>query len=409
MVPSLRHRRPTVPPVENTSGRDTPTMQASPPRPDFPPVPQTPSPPPSHREPSPHTPPNPDHSAEPSRARRGRGRGRGRGRRGQGTQRARQSRSISLPWADQSLATPEERNSEDEEQARTTQGSIAQGTTASQYRRRIEATQGHQPWQGTPRSAEGFVNEEPSHGYRTRKPTPSVRSVSLHWHQEPQLRTLAKHSRIVPGQVSSGVITAIPDAIRKKISNGWRSHVPLTYLTDNFCQNIPKHANLKDTYVIDPGTNALAPSSGSNLDSSSKDRLTFGEWHSAWRRLLDLIKEYFESNDSWLKHFSLIANADDAQSNWKTWLLYDIEVRKQSVNSTIDPGIFQVNIFNDCQTKAQENKIDAQLAAMVNNFQGPQMHSHATSSDSFLRYWRKSTAIGEAHIADLWQKRRCRC
>ncbi|KAG8910347.1 hypothetical protein FRC02_007251 [Tulasnella sp. 418] len=155
MVPSLRPRRPTVPPVDqNTSGRDTPTMQASPPPPNFPPIPQTPSPPPSHREPtpprepSPHTPPNLERSAEPSRARRGRGRGRGRGRRGQGTQRSRRSRSISLPRADHPPATPEERNSEDEEQARTTQGSIAQGTTASQYQRRIEATQGRQPWQG---------------------------------------------------------------------------------------------------------------------------------------------------------------------------------------------------------------------------------------------------------------------
>ncbi|KAG8921451.1 hypothetical protein FRC02_000229 [Tulasnella sp. 418] len=193
-----------------------------------------------------------------------------------------------------------------------------------------------------------------------------------------------KHSHIQPGLVSEGTIFVVPDAIQRKFENGWKEHIPLMYLTDKYCQNTASHVELKDVFTLDPKTNMLLTSISSSLSNRGEDQLEFVDWHAAWRRLLALIEEFFEDQDHerWLKHFSAIAQSKNLKGNWKTWLLYDIEVRRQAVRSKIDLGIHQVNIYNNCHLDAEKIRWADSLTNVVDRFKDLRTNHRGASGSS---------------------------
>ena len=97
----------------------------------------------------------------------------------------------------------------------------------------------------------------------------------------------------VPGLVSTSAAFIVPDNVRKKFTEGWVVHVPLTFLTNKGCLMKDKlTVNLsQDVLTIDNATGTIQTSSTSLADEGELD-LTFDEWHQAWRRLLDLIRNF---------------------------------------------------------------------------------------------------------------------
>jgi hypothetical protein len=95
------------------------------------------------------------------------------------------------------------------------------------------------------------------------------------------------------GLVGTNAAYLVPDNIRKKFMEGWRSHVPLTYLTDRGC--LLKNKSLlnaaQDILSYDPSTGQVITTSKA-LNDNGELELTFDEWHQVWRRLLDLIRSY---------------------------------------------------------------------------------------------------------------------
>ena len=111
-----------------------------------------------------------------------------------------------------------------------------------------------------------------------------------------------------PGLVGTNTSFIVPDNIRKKSSDDWNVHVPLSYLTDKSCEFKTKSAlsAAQDILSFDPSTGQVIATS-KVLHDNGELELTFDEWHQAWRRLLDLIKTFVPREFLlWEIHYSRI-------------------------------------------------------------------------------------------------------
>ena len=87
-------------------------------------------------------------------------------------------------------------------------------------------------------------------------------------------------------------------------------HIPLTYLTDKHCAYKKSTTIFHDTLVIDETSRRLITAS-KPLSDVGELKLTFEEWHQAWRRLLPLIKEFLPDDyDAWNTHFLTIRDKE---------------------------------------------------------------------------------------------------
>ena len=90
-----------------------------------------------------------------------------------------------------------------------------------------------------------------------------------------------------PGLIGKNTSYIVPDNIRKKFSDGWNTHVTLSYLTYKSCQFKTKSALSAAQSIL-----SFNPSTGQViatlkvLHDNGELELTFDEWNQAWRRLL---------------------------------------------------------------------------------------------------------------------------
>jgi len=81
------------------------------------------------------------------------------------------------------------------------------------------------------------------------------------------------------------------------------------------------------------------------LPNDGEYDLTFDQWHQGWRRLLKLITEFIlEEYHAWNIHFTSIRDKVSRPENWKLWVMYDTELRRQSVTSSVDPSRFHPDL-----------------------------------------------------------------
>ncbi|EIN09116.1 hypothetical protein PUNSTDRAFT_134282 [Punctularia strigosozonata HHB-11173 SS5] len=198
---------------------------------------------------------------------------------------------------------------------------------------------------------------------------PIVRVLIVHPSVEDDARTSprpAQKSLAESALEAKADCYSIPDPIRKKFQEGWTTHIPLNYLTDKAVAEYGCDTSslLTDMYAVDPARGLIQAEKV--LPSAGELKLSFGEWHQAWKRLLQLIKAYFPRDyERWKKHFRRICCTDGATSeNWTLWLAYDAEVRRRCHLEGIDPGTFHKNIWN----KVEPAHIKAQVMASLQPF-----------------------------------------
>ena len=171
--------------------------------------------------------------------------------------------------------------------------------------------------------------------------------------------TTRKRPERILGLTGSSASYMVPENIRKKFSEGWSSHVPLTYLTDKYCEfkNRSSLNAAQDILSIDPSTGQVITTSRVLHDNGELE-LTFDEWHQAWRRLLDLIKTHIPKEYLlWEVHYSRIMNSENRSELWPLYLAYDAEIRKRTTQFPIDPSVFSIGIWNDLETRYSHKKI----------------------------------------------------
>ncbi|KAJ7489660.1 hypothetical protein B0H11DRAFT_1720127, partial [Mycena galericulata] len=158
-----------------------------------------------------------------------------------------------------------------------------------------------------------------------------------------------------PGLTASNAGYLIAEGIRKKFSgaDGWKTHVPLQYLTDKYC-SFANHASTKelnDLFTVDNSAGALV-SMPKELAFEPELSLTFDEWFQAWGRLLELIETYVpEEHAMWVTHFESILHRPNRAHNWALCLEYDSQIRRRVCTSSIDPSIFHLDVWNELEAE----------------------------------------------------------
>jgi hypothetical protein len=177
--------------------------------------------------------------------------------------------------------------------------------------------------------------------------------------------TVRKRPARTPGLVGTNAAFLVPDNIRRKFMEGWITHVPLTYLTDKGCllKNKSSLNASQDVLSYDPTTGQVVTTSRTLSDHGELD-LTFDEWHQAWRRLLDLIKSFLPQEFlMWEVHYQFILNSDNRSEMWPLYLAYDAEIRKRATQTSIDPSVFSIGIWNDLEARYTTKKVYAMIQA----------------------------------------------
>lgn len=156
----------------------------------------------------------------------------------------------------------------------------------------------------------------------------------------------------VLGQTTSNTGSLVHEAIRRKFSgaDGWTSHVPLNYLTDDYCSFHNHHTKTKqldDTLIFD-SSGVVAKEK--ELAFEPELRLDFDEWTQAWGRLLELIETYVPAEyNLWLVHYERIAKAPNRSRRWELWLAYDSGIRRRALSSSIDPSVHDLDLWNELE------------------------------------------------------------
>ncbi|KAJ7724787.1 hypothetical protein B0H16DRAFT_1245203, partial [Mycena metata] len=169
----------------------------------------------------------------------------------------------------------------------------------------------------------------------------------------PASSTGRKRPARTPGLKASSAGFLVPDAIRKKFSGprGWDSHVPLNFLTDKFCAfaNTAAAKELNDIFLVDSTSGAVV-STARELSVDSELALSFDEWFQAWGRLLELIQTYVpEEHELWVVHFNSILHRPNRAQRWPLCLEYDSTVRRRALNTSLDPAVFQDEIWDELE------------------------------------------------------------
>ncbi|EIN03378.1 hypothetical protein PUNSTDRAFT_139604 [Punctularia strigosozonata HHB-11173 SS5] len=260
--------------------------------------------------------------------------------------RRRHARSPSSSSSSSQGSRPSSRGSSGRSHGRRSSRSPSSGSSSSTHRSRTTHARRHAPRRSHSRNRR---SRSERHIHRVQETTKGPR--------RPQL---------VRGKQAKADCYSIPDPIRKKFQEGWTTHIPLNYLPDKAvaeygCDTL---SLLTDMYAVDPARGLIQAEKV--LPSAGELKLSFGEWHQAWKRLLQLIKAYFPRDyERWKKHFRRICCTDGATSeNWTLWLAYDAEVRRRCHLEGIDPGTFHKNIWK----KVEPTHIKAQVMASLQPF-----------------------------------------
>ena len=171
--------------------------------------------------------------------------------------------------------------------------------------------------------------------------------------------TVRKRPERIPGLTGSSASYMVPENIRKKFSEGWTSHVPLTYLTDKHCEFKNKSSlnAAQDILSFDPSTGQVTTTS-KTLHDNGELEMSFDEWHQAWRRLLELINTHIPKEyPLWEIHYSRIMNSENRAELWPLYLAYDAEIRKRTTQFPIDPSAFSIGIWNDLEVRYSHKKV----------------------------------------------------
>jgi hypothetical protein len=196
-----------------------------------------------------------------------------------------------------------------------------------------------------------------------------------------------KRPRRELGMMVSGGGFIIPDVIRDKLIK-WETHVPLIYLTDNFCTSQPStQSSLSDLLAVVDGQ---VMTKSKSLSPVGELEMSFDEWYQAWQRLLKIINQHHPDKfDLWRTHFTSIMLKETCAEDWPLWLAYDTEVRRRSVTTALDPSHFQKRLFNDLYVRYSSTKILMQVQAATN----PGPSSHSPSSSHHQPYQRAPTTV----------------
>lgn len=166
------------------------------------------------------------------------------------------------------------------------------------------------------------------------------------------------------GRLLGASATVVHDAILAMIRRWSTAHVPLTYLTDEYCNALS--ASRTDNGFFGKPMEAAARlpiprTREADMDESS--------WRAAWIRLLGLMEanhapEFFRA---WRHHYRRISGAPTFHTDFKAFLWYDIRIRERSVQEWCDPAMWHKEVWDRVAVDIQDAKIEAAVEQRLTN------------------------------------------
>ncbi|QRV91992.1 hypothetical protein RhiJN_20010 [Ceratobasidium sp. AG-Ba] len=174
------------------------------------------------------------------------------------------------------------------------------------------------------------------------------------------LRT-QKQSR---GPIAEGVIAeanftfVAPGLANMFLKKNWVNYISMVYCTD--AHNKQSNLHLTSTTYrskVNPitGKTTYVAQPSPDLD---KHKMSFVDHCRAYQRFEAILKSIGNPNtEHWRRHREIIRSHPLITVNWELILAYDIAIRRRAVyDNSLDMGIFQPNIFEECQHAQQEER-----------------------------------------------------
>ncbi|PPQ81779.1 hypothetical protein CVT24_005332 [Panaeolus cyanescens] len=197
-----------------------------------------------------------------------------------------------------------------------------------------------------------------------RTPSPPRKDRSLPPPPPPPKNSITR----VAGAKLTSAAYQVPPKIRRIMQNGWKEHIPLTTLTDEYCAKEAEEGEEASEGTLRWDRNGAITSVQKSLPHRGEPQLSFDEWFQAWRRLLQLIQQFCpaEEYQMWLKHYLRIINNDTRSECWSLWKSYDITIRKRStIDKRFDPGEFHDNIWKELSRRQDQQFIQATIRSSL--------------------------------------------
>src|SRR5690606_30770026 len=113
------------------------------------------------------------------------------------------------------------------------------------------------------------------------------------------------------------------------------------------------------------------------LSTEGELDLSFEEWFQAWRRLLELIREFLpEVFPQWFSHYDYILNKETRSSTWSLWLRYDTEIRRRATQFGIDPSIFHPDVWSELEAIDISQRVESSVLQKLQRRFHPYSTSH---------------------------------
>ncbi|QRV93564.1 Fungal Zn(2)-Cys(6) binuclear cluster domain [Ceratobasidium sp. AG-Ba] len=176
----------------------------------------------------------------------------------------------------------------------------------------------------------------------------------------------ATNAGVIPGFQAGAADVPPPPAIKLHMMRGWSHHFSLSTLVDDYCHRVHTGRIMGKTL---PGSGSV---NSDFIDPSLLEtELSYDQWTQAWRRLLQLIQEFFpDLFPLWKAHYDFVNSRPNRPTLWKVWLAYDIYLRMATRSDPrIDMSVFQREIWDSVLTRYLTD-----TAAVVHAQADPRMH-----------------------------------
>jgi hypothetical protein len=180
-------------------------------------------------------------------------------------------------------------------------------------------------------------------------------------------------------------------------------------LIDKGCLLKDRHAASlsQDILTLDNDTGRIFTTSKPLIDEGEL-KLSFDEWHQAWRRLLQLIKTFIPAKfHMWKAHYTTILNSENRAELWLLYVACNIEICKVT-QSELDLSVFSVSVWNDLEACYMAKKVLSLVQSNLTSQPAPINNNqicflNPSKGSSSQTYQHSSMDSAKTGISKLWK------
>ncbi|KAF5376629.1 hypothetical protein D9615_007855 [Tricholomella constricta] len=198
----------------------------------------------------------------------------------------------------------------------------------------------------------------------------------------------------------------IPESVISILRNGWWDYIPLDALTNDACHSAAFGSLKPDDTTLGINDRGHITQRSVMIDSRKEKHMDCSTWKQSSDNLLSALRDHLVIFDhqgrpdrsatgsviaSYEIHFKYLKARGDIETNFPSYILYCIFVRRQWLahrrtgKPDVPLHIFQIEVFSDIERKRMHKRVDTLTAAASGSSAKPFRISQADSSSSSSR------------------------